>query len=57
VAENFTTEEFQKKMARIDDCIDCGHCREHCPYELDTPNLLKREYAFYKEFIKNNGPK
>lgn len=28
-------------MNRIENCIDCGHCKVHCPYELDTPKLLK----------------
>ena len=37
-------------MRRINDCTDCGHCRTHCPYGLDTPALLKRMLAEYEEF-------
>jgi len=47
----FLTEDFQKKMAKIDNCIDCGHCKAHCPYGLDTPNLLKENYRDYKEIL------
>lgn len=48
------SEEFKEKMERINNCIECGHCRNHCPYKLDTPNLLKRELKNYIEFYENN---
>ena len=48
----FLTEEYQKLMSRIDNCIGCGHCRDHCPYGLDTPALLRRNYEDYKTFLK-----
>lgn len=44
------TAEWQERMQRINNCIDCGHCRDHCPYELDTPALLKRMLADYETF-------
>ena len=42
----------QEKMKKIEDCIDCGNCKSHCPYGLDTPNLLKKNYEDYKTFLK-----
>ena len=48
--QQFLTDEFRKKMDRIPECIDCGNCRKHCPYSIDTPNLLKRELDSYNEF-------
>ena len=30
-------------------CIECGLCKERCPYELDVPALLKRQLAEYVE--------
>ena len=45
------TPEQQAKMHKINDCINCGPCKEKCPYGLDTPNLLKRNYEDYKTFI------
>jgi aryl-alcohol dehydrogenase-like predicted oxidoreductase len=48
----FILPEFQAKMERIHDCIDCGICKTHCPYGLDTPALLKREYKLYREYVE-----
>lgn len=44
--------EGQAKMKKIEDCIGCGNCKAHCPYGLDTPNLLKKNYEDYKTFLK-----
>lgn len=43
--------DWQEKMKRIEDCEDCGHCKEGCPYGLDTPNLLKRNYEDYQKIL------
>ncbi|MBQ9639379.1 MAG: aldo/keto reductase [Bacteroidales bacterium] len=40
--EVYLTEEFHQKMLQVRECLRCGRCREHCPYNLDTPNLLQR---------------
>ncbi len=50
---NMMTEEFYKVMHRIDDCIGCGSCKAHCPYELDTPELLKYMLKDYDRFYKD----
>lgn len=51
--QRFLEDSFREKMDLINQCIGCGHCKENCPYKLDTPNLLKRElkkyYAFYEK--------
>jgi predicted aldo/keto reductase-like oxidoreductase len=39
-------------MAKIRECQECGHCREQCPYELDTPALLKTMLADYEAFLE-----
>ena len=46
------TEEWQEKMKKIENCIHCGHCVRHCPYGLNTPKLLRRNYEDYKTFLK-----
>ena len=46
------TKETQEMMARIDNCIQCNHCVNHCPYGLNTPELLRRNYEDYKTFLK-----
>ncbi len=49
--EKFLTEGWQQQMARIEDCTDCGHCRENCPYNLDCPALLKEMLTDYRTFL------
>lgn len=48
--KGFMKDDFKEKMELINKCIECGHCKNHCPYKLDTPNLLKRELKSYSEF-------
>ena len=48
----FLEDSFKEKMERINQCIECGQCKSHCPYQLDTPNLLKRELKRYQEFYE-----
>ena len=47
-------EKSQEMMKKIEGCLDCGQCKAHCPYDLDTPALLKKNYEFYKEFLKEH---
>lgn len=49
------TPETQAMMARIDNCIHCNHCVNHCPYSLNTPELLRRNYEDYKTFLPNRA--
>ena len=41
----------QEKMKKIEDCINCGQCKSKCPYGLDTPALLRKNYEDYKTFL------
>lgn len=45
----YLTDEFNEKMKQIDKCVNCGKCKERCPYHLDIPTLLKRNYEDFKE--------
>ena len=42
----------QAMMKKIEECKECGQCVSKCPYNLDTPALLKKNYADYLTFIK-----
>lgn len=44
-------EEGQAKMKKIEGCLDCGKCKSKCPYGLDTPNLLKKNYEDYMRVL------
>ena len=50
-APQYLTEEGQAKMKKIEGCLECGQCKAKCPYGLDTPNLLKKNYEDYKTFL------
>ena len=50
----YFTPEWQEKMERIRDCLDCGRCRARCPYHLDTPALLKYMLKDYWEFYEEH---
>ena len=45
------TENMQKMMHKIKDCLNCGKCKTKCPYGLDTPSLLKKNYEDYCEIL------
>lgn len=45
------TEEMQVKMKKIEECLHCGKCAAKCPFGLDTPTLLEKNYQDYKEIL------
>lgn len=45
------SEEMQAEMRKIESCISCGVCKTKCPYELDTPALLRKNYEDYKRVL------
>lgn len=51
-SENYLTEDWQEKMSRIENCTECNQCKDRCPYNLDTPALLKKNLADYRAFLK-----
>jgi uncharacterized protein len=51
----FMQPEWKKQMEKIRECQDCGHCRQHCPYGLDTPALLKKMLGEYEEFYAQHA--
>lgn len=51
----YLTPQWQEKMQKIEECKHCDSCKKKCPYGLDTPKLLKKNYEDYKEI--QNGKK
>ncbi len=45
------TPQAQAKMKKIEECLHCGKCRSKCPYGLDTPALLEKNYKDYREIL------
>lgn len=50
--EPFLTPEWREKMERVKDCVHCDACKARCPYDLDTPELLRVSYEDYAGFVK-----
>ena len=45
------TPQMQEEMKKIENCLECGQCMTKCPYELNTPELLKKNYEDYKKVL------
>lgn len=42
---------WQAEMQKVAGCLNCGKCKSKCPYELNTPELLKKNYEDYKKVL------
>jgi len=49
--DSLLSKEMQEKMGKIDNCIHCNQFIEKCLYDLNTPDLLKKNYEDYKTFL------
>lgn len=45
------SEDMQAEMKKIENCTNCRACTQKCPYELNTPELLKKNYDDYMKII------
>jgi aryl-alcohol dehydrogenase-like predicted oxidoreductase len=45
------TPQAQQKMNLIQNCLHCGKCKSKCPYGLNTPALLAKNYQDYQEIL------
>ena len=49
---NWLTPAWQAEMEKIENCLNCGQCMSRCPYELNTPELLRKNLEDYRTFLK-----
>lgn len=45
------TPEMRAEMKKIEGCLHCNQCMSKCPYELNTPELLQKNYEDYKKVL------
>ena len=45
------TPQMQAEMKKIEVCLHCNQCMKKFPYELNTPELLKKNYEDYKKVL------
>lgn len=50
-SQSWLTPEMQAEMKKIESCLHCNQCANKCPYELDTPALLAKNYEDYKRVL------
>ena len=53
VVSNLVNEGNIAMMRRINDCTSCNHCIKHCPYNLDTPSILRKQLNYFEAFLKD----
>lgn len=44
-------EYWQAEMEKIEECVECRLCVSKCPYELDVPNLLRKNLEDYRNVL------
>ena len=50
-SDAWLSETWRNNMKQIENCLNCGQCKKKCPYELDTPELLKVNYEDYVKVL------
>ena len=48
---NWLSDNWQTEMKKIESCMECGSCKSKCPYSLDIPSLLKKNYEDYQKIL------
>ena len=49
--QNWFSQNAREMMLQTENCTECGRCISLCPYSLNPPQLLKKNYKEYKEFL------
>ena len=52
--QQYYSPEWKEKMERIENCVDCRLCASKCPYQLDTPNVLRYMLKDWREFYEEH---
>ena len=50
-SRDWLTPKTQEMMKKVEGCIECEECKSRCPYGLDAPELLKKNYEDYKKIL------
>ena len=43
---------FKNPMESVTRCTGCGECITRCPYELNIPDIIQKNYKIYNEHLK-----
>lgn len=50
-SKEWLTASMQAEMKKIETCLHCNQCSAKCPYSLDTPTLLQKNYEDYQRVL------
>lgn len=50
--QTFLGDVWQENMKKIENCINCGSCAGRCPYGLNPPEMLRKNYEDYKAVLE-----
>lgn len=48
---SWLNEHWQEEMKKIENCLNCKKCMTKCPYELNIPELLKKNLEDYQNVL------
>ena len=51
-SQDWLNEYWQNEMKKVETCIHCNQCASKCPYGLNTPELLQKNYEDYQSIIR-----
>ena len=51
-SEDWLSEYWQNEMRKTETCLNCGRCRSKCPYELNIPELLKKNHDDFFSILR-----
>lgn len=50
-SQEWLSKKWQNEMNKINDCIGCQDCMTRCPYEINIPELLKKNLDDYNSIL------
>ena len=50
-SEGYFSPQWRAEMEKVNDCLNCGQCAQKCPYQLNPPQLLRKNYLDYQTFL------
>ncbi|MGI6664288.1 MAG: aldo/keto reductase [Christensenellaceae bacterium] len=52
--QRFISDEYYDGLKVVDDCIHCGQCSSRCPYQMDVPSVVRKQYDKYLQFYEEH---
>ena len=50
--EKVVTDKNAGAVEKVSACTECRQCVERCPYDLDIPEMIRENAAFYRKFAR-----